>query len=130
MLREIINEFTQDNPKLGELLLQVLDEIEAEPEKYVGQDISVIINQMRYAAVDKEVERFAKKWYLPVEDVRYEVYNFKDGQLSNENKLKEKVDYATYKAENDPAFMKFKLYSMMIRDFKEELMMEIEPLID
>jgi len=130
MLREIINDFTVENPKLGELLSQILDEIEAEPEKYIGQDISVTINQMRYAAVDKEVERFAKKWYLPVEDVRYEAYNFKDGRLSNENKLKEAADYATYKEENADAMPKFKFRSLMIKEFKEVLMSEIEPLID
>ncbi len=130
MLREIINDFTVENPKLGELLSQILDEIEAEPEKYIGQDISVTINQMRYAAVDKEVERFAKKWYLPVEDVRYEAYNFKDGRLSNENKLKEAADYAAYKEENADALPKFKFRSLMIKEFKDVLMSEIEPLID
>ena len=45
---------------------KVVDEIEADREKYVGQDISVIINQMRYAAIDKEIQKFARKWYLNV----------------------------------------------------------------
>ncbi len=43
-LREIIVEFSGDNTKLGALLTQVVDEIEADREKYVGQDISVTIN--------------------------------------------------------------------------------------
>jgi len=39
-LREIIVEFSGDNPKLSTLLTKVVDEIEADREKYVGQDIS------------------------------------------------------------------------------------------
>lgn len=63
------------NSKLSDLLLQVLDEIEQDKAKFMGQDMSVIINQMRYAAIDKEIEKFSKKWYIPFEAVKYEAYN-------------------------------------------------------
>ena len=96
----------------------------------MGQDISVIINQMRYAAIEKEIEKFANKWYIPVEDVRYEAYNFKDGELANENKLKEVADYATYKVSTPEALPKFKFNGAMIRNFKEILMTEIGPLLE
>ncbi len=96
-LREIIVEFSGDNPKLSALLTKVVDEIEKDREKYIGQDISVIINQMRYAAIDKEVQKFAEKWYLNVDDIKYEAYNYRDGELANENKLKDSADYAAYK---------------------------------
>ena len=43
---------------------------------------------MRYELIDKEIGEFSKKWFLPFEDVKYEVYNFKDGNLANENSLK------------------------------------------
>ena len=74
----------------------------------MGQDMSVIINQMRYSAIDKEIEKFSKKWYVPFEAVKYEAYNYKDGELANENKLKELADYATYKMEKSEALPKFK----------------------
>ena len=128
-LREIIAEFASDNPKLSALLAQVVDEIEKDKERFLGQDISVIINQMRYAAIDAEIRRYAEKWYLDFEDVKYEAYHFRDGELANENKLKDSADYAAYKEENEDALPKFKFRKQMIDEFKNDLMPEIEPLI-
>ena len=59
------------------------------------------------------------------DDVKYEAYNFKDGELANENKLKEKADYAAYKEATPGAMPKFKFNGALIRDFKEVLMPEI-----
>ncbi len=128
-LRDIVREYAEDNPSLGNILTQVLDEIENDKNKYLGQDISVIINQMRYTAIDKEVEEFAAKWFIDFENVRYEAYNFKDGELANENKLKENADYSAYKTSTENALPKFKFNGALIRDFKEHLMPTIAPLM-
>lgn len=129
-LKEIVKEFAEDNPRLSELLLQVLDEIEQDKASFMGQDISVIINQMRYAAIDKEIEKFSAKWFVPFDDVKYEAYNFKDGELANENKLKELADYASYKETALEVLPKFKFNGALIREFKEVLMPEIRPLLE
>ena len=129
-LKEIVKEFAEDNPRLSDLLLQVLDEIEQDKAKFMGQDISVIINQMRYAAIDKEIEKFSSKWFVPFDDVKYEAYNFKDGELANENKLKALADYATYKEHTPDALPKFKFNGTLIKEFKEVLMTEISPLLE
>ncbi|MDE6016213.1 MAG: HsdR family type I site-specific deoxyribonuclease [Acetatifactor sp.] len=130
MLREIITEFSQDNPKLSELLNTIIDEIEKDKTKYVGQDISVIVNQMRYDAIDIEVEEYARKWYVAEEDVRYEVYNYRDGVLANENNLKEKADYTAYKDNTPEPMPKFKFRKEMIEEFKNELMVSVSPLLE
>jgi len=127
-LKEIVKEFAEDNPRLSDLLMQILDEIEQDKEKFMGQDISVTINQMRYAAIDKEIRKFATKWFIDFEDVKYEAYNYKDGELANENKLKESADYAAYKEATEDALPKFKFNGALVRDFKETLMPEISPL--
>lgn len=127
-LKEIVKEFAEDNPRLSDLLMQILDEIEQDKEKFMGQDISVTINQMRYTAIDKEIRKFATKWFIDFEDVKYEAYNFKDGELANENKLKENADYAAYKEATEDALPKFKFNGALVRDFKESLMPEIGPL--
>ncbi|MDE6320119.1 MAG: type I restriction endonuclease subunit R, partial [Lachnospiraceae bacterium] len=129
-IREIIAEFASDNQKLGVLLTQVVDEIEKDKERFLGQDISVIINQMRYAVIDAEIRRYAEKWYLDFEDVKYEAFHFSDGELANENKLKDSADYAAYKEANEEALPKFKFRKLMIDEFKNVLMPEIAPLID
>ena len=129
-IKEIIAEFTGDNPKLSALLMQVVEKIEEDKEKFLGQDISVIINQMRYAVIDTEIKKYAEKWYLDFEDVKYEVFQFRDGELANENKLKDSADYAGYKEENEDALPKFKFRTQMIDEFKNVLMPEIASLID
>lgn len=128
-LREIVREYAEDNPGLSSILMQVLDEIESDKSKFMGQDMSVIINQMRYTAIDKEIEKFATKWFIDFEDVKYEAYNFRDGELANENKLKENADYAAYKAATEDALPKFKFNGALIKDFKENLMPVIIPLL-
>ena len=129
MIREVVAEYAGDNPKLSALLMQILDEIEQDKEKFMGLDISVIINQMRYAAIDAEIEKFANKWFIDFEDVKYEVYNFKDGELANENKLKDNAKYAAYKEVTPDPVPKFKFNGALIREFKEVLMPEVSPLL-
>lgn len=129
-IKEIIAEFAGDNPKLSTLLMQVVNEIEKNKEGFLGQDISVFINQMRYAVIDGEIKKYAEKWYLDFEDVKYEVLHFRDGELANENKLKDSADYGAYKEENEDALSKLKFRIRMIDEFKNDLMPEIAPLVD
>lgn len=128
-LRELTEEFSKTNPKLGELLNQVIDEIENDKEKFVGQDISVIVNQMRYDAINQEIKAFAEQWFLDVEDVRYEVLNYKDGVMANENKLKEKARFKEYIKVTPNPIQKYKFRKLLIDDFKHKLMPSIQPLL-
>ena len=128
-LRETIDEFAGDNAKLAALLRQIVDEIEQDKKRFMGQDISVIINQMCYAAVDKAVRSFAEKWFLGFDDVKYEALHFRDGELANESKLKDSADYTAYKAATPDAMAKFKFRKAMIDDFRDNLMAEVAPLL-
>ncbi len=51
------------------------------------QDISVVFNEMRYAAIDIVIRAFADKWCLDFDEVRYEDFKFRGGELANENQL-------------------------------------------
>lgn len=124
-IKEVVAAYSEDNPKLGALLESVLEDIVNNSEKYENQDVSVIINQLRQSAIEKEIRRFSEKWFVDFEDVKYEAYHFKDGKLANENKLKEKANYAAYKKATEEPVKKFKFFSAMIKDFKEVLMPEI-----
>ena len=128
-MKESIAEFSVDNPKLSALLTQIVDEIENDQERFLGRDISVIINQMRYAAIEKEIKNFSEKWYLQFEDVKYEAFNFRNGELANENKLKDSVDYAAYKKKSNAALSKIKFRKAMVEEFKNVLMPEIVSLL-
>ncbi len=84
---------------------------------------------MRHAVINEEIKKYAQKWYLSFEDVKYEVFNFKDCKLANENKLKDSANYAAYKKENNNALSKLKFRKAMIDEFKNALMPKIAPLI-
>lgn len=128
-LKGLINEYASDNPKLSKLLSEVVAEIEDDKEKFIGQDIEAFFNRMRYELIDKEIGEFSKKWFLPFEDVKYEVYNFKDGNLANENSLKSKIDYDRYAETIEKPVPKFTLRREMIEDFKNNLMEEVSSLL-
>ena len=84
---------------------------------------------MRYAAIEKEIKNFSEKWYLQFEDVKYEAFNFRNGELANENKLKDSVDYAAYKKKSNAALSKIKFRKAMVEEFKNVLMPEIVSLL-
>ena len=124
-LRAIIDDYAKDNKKTGAILLSILDDIEKDEKKYVGKNIFVIFNTMKEKVVEKEVKAFSEKWFVPEEDIKYEVYNFRYGQMASENKLKEKADYALYKESVENPLPKFKFNAELIKAFKEELMPEV-----
>ena len=128
-LREISKEFAEDNQKLGELLEQVIDNIEQDKDRYKGQDIGVVVNQMRYDAIDTEIKTFAKLWNLNEDDVRYEVYNYRDGEMANENTFKDRA-YASYKEGVEEPMPKFKFRKIIVEKFKHDLMENVLPLRD
>lgn len=129
-IKDTIAAYSEDNPKLGALLEGVLEDIINHKEKYENQDVSIIVNQLRQSAIEKEIRQFSEKWFVDFEDVKYEAYHFKDGKLANENKLKEKANYAAYKEATEKPVKKFKFFSAMIKDFKDVLMPEIAPLFN
>ncbi len=129
-VRETVEEFASDNPKLGSLLSAIIDDIEKDKEKYQGQDISIIVNEARLGAVETEIKKYSEKWFLNAEDVKYEALNFKDGKLPNESKLKDSADYAAYKASQPEPMNKIRFRKALIEEFKDVLMPEISPLLD
>ena len=127
--KEAVTDFAETNPRLSALIHEVVCEIERDRSKFIGQDIPAIIHERREAAIDAEIEKFSSKWYIPFDDIKYEVYNFRDGVIANENNLREQIDYQTYAAETENALSKFKVRIQMIKDFKEGLMPEVGPLL-
>ncbi len=129
-IRKLIEEFTKSNPQLGELLSNIVDEIERDKSKYLGQDISVIVNQMKQDVVDREVEAYAKNWCIDPDEVRYQVDNYRYGEIANEMCFREKADYAAYSASTKEPMSKLKYRKALIEDFKNDLMANVQPLLN
>ena len=84
---------------------------------------------MRYDAIDTEIKTFAKQWNLNEDDVRYEVYNYRDGEMANENTFKDRA-YASYKEGVEEPMPKFKFRKIIVDKFKHDLMENVLPLRD
>lgn len=128
-IREMVNEFSQSNQKMGNLLSIIVEEIENDSRKYFRQDISAIINRMRDEAINKEILTFAEKWFISPEKVRYHVQHFQNGIVANETNLKEEAQYSEYKVSVDHPMTKLQFKQSVVREFKNELMENILPLL-
>lgn len=126
-IREEIDKYGQDNPKMCVLLHDLLNDIIENSEDYSKINILDVINERRLHEIETEVMQFAKKWYLSEEDVNYEVQHYKNGLLANENSLKDKADYATYKENEKDALTKLKFRKALIEEFKQALMPAVQP---
>ena len=62
--------------------------------------------------------------------MKYEAFNYKEGELANESMLKDHADYSAYKEATIDALSKLKFRKAMIAEFKEGLMPEISLLLE
>ena len=85
--------------------------------KVYRSDISVIFNQMKYKIIDDAIRKFAQKWYLEDEDVKFEAYT-RDGMLANENVLKEKRIIKLIKKNQKNLCQNTSLGKTMVEEFK------------
>lgn len=127
-IREYIQELSKDNGKLGKLMLEILETIIADKNAYRDQNISVILENMRQEAIAVVVSAFARKWFVDEEAVQYAVEFHRNGDIPNENVLKDSINYAKYRESVKEPLPKFKCRSAMITELKEIMEAEIIPL--
>ena len=105
------------------------EEIENDSRKYFRQDISAIINRRRYEAINKEIFAFAKKWFISPEEVWYHVQHFQNGIIANKTNLKKAAQYSEYKVSTEHPMTKLQFNQSIVKEFKNELMENILPLL-
>lgn len=127
-IREYIQELSKDNEKLGNLMMQILDAIIEYKDAYRGQNISVILENMRHEAISVVVSAFAKKWFVDEDAVWYAVEFHRNGEIPNTNVLKDSMNYAEYKEKVEEPLPKFKCRSAMITELEQIIKDEIIPL--
>ncbi len=127
-IREYIQELSKDNEKLGNLMMQILDTISDDKDAYKGQNISVILENLRHEAISVVVSAFARKWFVDEDAVRYAVEFHRNGEIPNANVLKDSINYAEYKESVKEPLPKFKCRSVMIAELEEIIITEIIPL--
>lgn len=118
--------------RVGDLAFEGHTNKEFRYGRFVTNDIGIGIMSPRFSTLRpiKDMPVSFWKWYIDPEEVKYEVFHFKEGKLENETNFKKKADYTCYKESSEKPIPKFKFYNVLIEDFKTELMNKISPLLN
>ena len=128
-VKQYVEELKKDNPKVAEIMSNLIYEIELDENKYRGQSILNIVDTTKKECIDKVISDFCCTWYASKEDVMYAATHYRNGIIPNESAIKKTIDYTTYKTVNENALPKFKFYGQMSDALKKILEEEIKPLI-
>lgn len=129
-IRQYVEELCRENPKVADIMINLIGEIESDEDKYKGKSILNIVENTKQDCIEKVIADFCVTWYASKEDVMYAATHYRDGVIPNESAIKATIDYAGYKAAQERALPKFKYYAQMIAELRDTLDKEIKPLIN
>lgn len=129
-VKQYVEEMEKDNPKVAAIMFRLISEIEQDENKYKGQSILNIVENMKNECIDKVISDFCMTWYASKEDVMYAALHYRNGEIPNESVIKATIDYQSYKAaEREKALQKFKYYKQCMAELRKTLDEEIKPLL-
>ncbi len=129
-VKQYVGELGRENPKVAEIMSNLIEEIEQDENRYKGQSILNLVEKMKQDCIEKVVADFCMTWYVARDDVMYAATHYRNGEIPNENAIKVTADFTSYKAVHEKAIPKFKYYNMMLADLKKVLDEEIKPLVN
>ena len=129
-VKQYVEELRKENPKVADIMSNLIYEIELDENKYKGQSILNIVENMKHDCIDKVITDFCIIWYASKDDVMYAATHYRNGEIPNETAIKATLDYTSYKAASENALPKFKYYAQMIAELRKTLDEEIKPLVN
>ena len=127
-IKSFVEDLRKDNPKIADIMSILVLEIENDEEKYKGQSILNVVENMRQDCIDRVITDFCDEWKTSKEDVMYVAENYRNGTIINESAIKATSNYSEYKDSQEKALPKFKYYSKMMTELRKVLEEEIKPL--
>ena len=129
-VKQYIEDLSKENPKVAEIMTNLVHEIEQDEDKYKGQSILNIVENMKYDCIEKVVTDFCLEWYASKDDVMYAATHYRNGEIPNKNAIKSTADFASYKEAQKIAMPKFKYYNQLLSELTKTLDEEIKPLLN
>lgn len=129
-VKQYVEELRKENPKVADIMTTLIEEIERDENKYRGQSIYNIVENMKKDCIEKVVTDFCVTWYTSKEDVMYAAMHYRNGEIPNENAIKMTADFTSYKSVQEHAIPKFKYYTLLIAELRKTLEEEIKPLVN
>lgn len=128
-VRQYVDELRKENPKVADLMSNLITEIEADENKYKGQSILNIVENMKHDCIERVISEFCIIWHASKDDVMYAATHYRNGEIPNESAIKMTLDNTSYKRAQESALPKFKYYAKCMAELKRTLEEEIKPLI-
>lgn len=129
-VKQYVEELHKDNPKVADIMSNLIRDIEMDEDRYKGQSILHIVENMKNQCIDRVITNFCIEWYASKDDVMYAANHYRNGEIPNENAIKATIDYQSYKKTQEKALPKFKYYAQMMTELRKTLEKEIKPLIN
>mgnify|MGYP004458400591 FL=1 len=129
-VKQYIEELRNSNPKMADIMSNLVSEIEVDADRYKGHSILNIVETTKQKYIENRISDFCEKWYAEPDDVMYAAMHYRNDEIPNEGVIKATIDYTCYKANAEKAVPKFKYYKMCMDELKEVLDTEIKPLIN
>ena len=128
-VKQYVEELNKENPKIAQIMSDLITEIEKDEEKYKGQSILHIVEDTKQDCIDQVITDFCYRWFASKEDIMYAATHYRNGEIPNESAIRTTVDYASYKKAQEKAIPKFKYYAKLFEELRKTLDEEIEPLM-
>lgn len=95
-----ISELGKSNRGLANILNDLWLQIQMNPEKYRGQSVANILDNMIEDVVKSEVRKIADEWFIGFDELLFVVKNYRKGQARQrgEQELNKSQNYKAYKA--------------------------------
>ena len=125
-----IESLNRTNPSLAEIIQNLWTQVQEEPERYRGQSITGVLDQMIESIIDSHIVSFARNWYIGADELRYYIQHYRKGakKQAGESQLTKSQRYKDYKAEVADALNPLS-YKKQIKEAYTQLIEEvIEPL--
>ncbi len=129
-VKQYLEDLRKDNPKIAEIMSKLVYEIEMNGDKYKGQSILNVVENMKRDCIEKIVADFCITWYASKDDVMYAAMHYRNGEIPNENAIKITADFTSYKEAQERALPKFRYYNMLLSELRKMLEEEIKPLVN
>ena len=129
-VNQYISDLGKENPKVANIMSNLMKEIETNQDKYRGKSILNIVDNMKQECIERVVSDFCVTWFASKEDVMYAALHYRNGEIPNESAIKQTADFISFKESQERAVPKFKYYSMMATALKKTLEEEIKPLLN
>ena len=128
-VKQYVGDLRKENPKVADIMSNLIAEIEMDDTKYRGQSILHIVENMKLDCIERVISDFCITWHASKDDVMYAATHYQNGEIPNESAIKMTVDYTSYKSSQEKALPKFKYYAKMMAELRKLLDEEIKPLL-